>query len=187
MTVIEAYYEIEKYNDRIHHCYSSTGRANNGKKIYAIMDECPEVLNYWLPTGHSWWEKAFICVRTLEENIECNKRIDSFDDGIDYTVPNDSGLYFIGETHFNPITREEFYWVKIGKSNNLAKRMKQYNTCCPMLWRIDFAVGEEEFEEYYHNWLYTKAIATCNHNEEWFLVDRETYLEMCEKGFAYFN
>lgn len=187
MDVIEAYYEIEKYYERIQHCCSSTGRANNGRKIYAIMDECPEVLNYWLPTGHNWWEKAFVCVKPIEEKSSKYQKITNFEDGIDYTTPDNGGLYFIGETHFDPITKETFYWVKIGKADNLVERMRQYNTCNPMLWRIDYKIGAQNKEKFYHSLLFSKALATCNHNREWFLVSEKTYLEMCDKGFEYFN
>lgn len=123
----------------------------------------------------------------MEKIMACHPtKKNPFEDGINYDVKPEAGLYFIGETHFNPITHEEFYWVKIGKSTNLKKRMNQYNTCCPMLWRIDTSFDYDK-EEYYHNRLYRECVATCNHNEEWFMVDRETYLEMCEKGFAYFD
>ena len=52
----------------------------------------------------------------------------TFEDGINYEVPAEKGLYFIGETHFNPITDEKYYWVKVGKASNLKNRMKSYNT-----------------------------------------------------------
>ena len=110
----------------------------------------------------------------------------TFEDGINYEVPAEKGLYFIGETHFNPITDEKYYWVKVGKASNLKNRMKSYNTHNPMMWRIGFN-NEYDKEEYYHEQLQKVAIAKCNHNEEWFLVDRITYLEMCEKGFSYFS
>ena len=108
--------------------------------------------------------------------------VKAFDDGINYDAPDKAGLYFIGETHFNPRTMMLYYWVKIGLSINLRKRMKQYDTHCPMLWRIDFKT-DLEFdleieEEHYHDKLKEIATACCNHNEEWFLVDRETYLAM---------
>lgn len=132
--------------------------------------------------GHEEW---FPLMEAMME-LPPEKEIEDFNDGINYTAPTSKGLYFIGETHFNPFTNEKFYWVKIGKSTNLKKRMNQYNTCCPMLWRIGFSDKYDE-EEFYHDWLYEHCEATCNHNEEWFLVNRETYLEMCEKGFAYFD
>lgn len=111
---------------------------------------------------------------------------EAFDDGINYEAPAEKGLYFIGETHFNPLTDEKFYWVKIGKAINLKDRMKSYNTHNPMMWRIDFN-NEYDREEYYHSRLLEIAIAKCNHNEEWFLVDKNTYLAMCEKGFSFFG
>ena len=111
----------------------------------------------------------------------------SFEDGINYNTPEEDGLYFIGETHFNPYTHEEFYWVKIGMSTKLNRRMKEYDTHNPMLWRIDYKIGSADEEYIYHQLLGQKAIAKCNHNDEWFLVDRNTYLAMCEKGFSYFD
>ena len=95
-------------------------------------------------------------------------------------------MYFVGETHFNPITDEKFYWVKIGKATNLKQRMQNYNTHNPMLWRVDFSLDYDK-EEYYHKRLNEVAIAKCNHNNEWFLVDKTTYLEMSEKGFKFFE
>lgn len=109
-----------------------------------------------------------------------------FEDGINYTAPNKKGLYFVGETHFNPFTDEKFYWVKIGRGVNLKNRLRDYDTHNPMLWRIDFSTKFEK-EEWYHKKLNEVAIAKCNHNKEWFLVDRTTYLEMCEKGFKFFE
>ena len=115
-----------------------------------------------------------------------------FDDGINYDAPEYCGLYLIGETHFNPITNETFYWVKEGKANNIKKRLADYNTHCPMLYRIDFKKCFNEREAYrveaqYQAKLKECAIASNNHNKEWFLVDRNTYLEICAKGFNYFN
>lgn len=140
----------------------------NSEEIQAAYNYYPEAKKY--PT-------RFIKVGC---DTEC------FDDGIDYDAPDEPGLYFIGETHFNPKTDEKYYWVKVGKARSLKNRMKQYNTCNPMLWRIGFS-KEYDKEEHYHQLLANVAIAKCNHNEEWFLVNRETYLEMCEKGFSYFS
>ena len=113
-----------------------------------------------------------------------------FEDGINYEAPEAEGLYLIAEVNANPYTLELFYWVKPGYSKNIAERMKQYNTCCPMLWRASFKTdcdNPKREEKYYHLRMNKIGIAKCNHNEEWFLVDRETYLEICEKGFSYFD
>jgi len=162
--------------------FSGCDKTKKFRAAYSLYETYPEIQEKYLFTDAYKIADRFILKTNTAILIKTK-----FDDGIDYNTPIEGGLYFIGETHFNPITHEEFYWVKIGKSSNLAKRMRQYNTCCPMLWRIDFAVDEEDLEEFYHDLLYKEAIATCNHNEEWFMVDRKTYLEMCEKGFAYFD
>ena len=115
------------------------------------------------------------------------KRLEKCVDGIDYDAPDAPGLYFIGETHFNPATDEKYYWVKIGESDNLRKRMNHYNTSNPMLWRIGYKVGCNNEEKAYHERLRAVAVAKGVRNDEWFLVDRDTYLAMCEKGFRYFE
>lgn len=149
--------------------------------LYACFDEVREEFEY-CP------KEVALAKRFARRD---RKILNLFEDGINYAVPREAGLYFIGETHFNPYTKEEFYWVKIGLSTNLAKRMKQYDTHCPMLWRIAFKTNLHKCleieEEYYHDRLKEIAVAGCNHNEEWFLVNRETYLEMCDKGFSYFD
>lgn len=112
----------------------------------------------------------------------------AFKDGINYNAPDEKGLYFIGNTVFNPITHQEFYWVKVGMTaQTLQKRLRQYNTSNPMMWRIDYKENAEDEESYYHARLNSVCIATNGHSDEWFLVNRETYFEMCNKGFHYFD
>ena len=126
--------------------------------LYVAYDSIQQVFFY--DESQVTYKKRFIRRDLMRQNGE----LMPFADGINYKVPEEPGLYFIGETHFNPYTKED-----------------------PMLWRIDYLVNEENEEEYYHLRLAQIAIAKCNHNEEWFLVNRETYLEMCEQGFSYFN
>lgn len=119
------------------------------------------------------------------------KRLNTFDDSINYNAPEYCGLYFISETHFNPVTNEKFYWIKIGKASNIRERLRNYNTDCPMLYRIDFKKCSNknvyQLEKEYQMAIKSIALASNNHNKEWFLVDEETYLTMCKKGFAYFD
>lgn len=140
-----------------------------------IYNKCSDLQEQYTYTPFGIYSKRFQ-----------RKDYTAFDDEINYSAPKIEGLYFIGETHFNPITDEKYYWVKIGRATNLNRRMKDYNTHNPMLWRIDFSENYDK-EKYYHLKLNDVAIASCNHNEEWFLVDKNTYLEMCEKGFSYFD
>ena len=114
------------------------------------------------------------------------------DDGINYNFPDYGGLYLIGTTHVNPITEEFFYWVKVGRASKIASRMTSYKTCCPMCYYIDFKKitdtdTQQMAETSCHQRLRQVSLATCNHNKEWFLVDNETYLEICQKGFKYFT
>lgn len=113
-----------------------------------------------------------------------------FNDGIDreteLAYKKMMGLYFIAEVTQNPHTRETLYWVKIGYSSQLGKRVHQYDTHCPTTWRIDFC-EHAELESYYHNLLGACCIDRASGNEEWFRVDEATYFEMCEKGFSYFD
>ena len=121
----------------------------------------------------------------------CIGPIEQFSDGITRNPPSFCGVYLIGATHFNPITREEFYWVKNGKANNIAKRMAQYDTHSPMIYQIDFKECPDErtaykVESVYQSLLKEVAINSCANNAEWFRVTRETYLAICAKGFSYF-
>lgn len=113
-----------------------------------------------------------------------------FNDGIDRQTEKAfkkiEGLYFLGEVSFDPETAYVLYWVKIGYSSDLKSRLRNYDTHCPTTWRIDFST-DAELEHHYHKLLGACCIDRAAGNDEWFRVDRETYLEMCEKGFSYFN
>lgn len=100
-----------------------------------------------------------------------------------------TGLYLVGSTNFNPYTDEKFYWIKIGKAKNMWDRMGGYSTHNPMCWKADFLYGEEAYsmEGQYHAKLAAVAFEKGYRSDEWFRVSRETYLAICEKGFAYFK
>ena len=188
MTYEEAFEKFEEFLRRLHNCYSTAGKKNNGQICCNLLKEFPS-LPWKYDSDRRAWDDRFVRIATQKRVGTCATSINQFrqlNDGINYAAPSTAGLYFVGETHFNPFTKEEFYWVKIGRANNIHERMKQYNTCNPMLFRIDYS-HDYEREAYYHERLRMKSIAVCNHNLEWFLVDRNTYLEMCEKGFSYFN
>ena len=50
---------------------------------------------------------------------------------------------------------------------------------------IDWKENAQNIEELYHMALWRKSFK--RHRSEWFMVDKETYLEICEKGFSYFD
>lgn len=100
--------------------------------------------------------------------------------------PAEAGIYLIGETHFNPITREELYFLKVGSSINLRDRMKSYRTSNPCLFHIDYLLGHN-LEYTYQCELVEVAESLVEGTHEWMKVDRETYLAICEDGFNYFH
>lgn len=181
---------------KMNHCYTKLQKATTTaerrtwlKMAMDLMYDYPELYDYYTLNEDSW-----LLATRIKQIKDCpNFNLDTvprFKDGIDReterTFKKVVGLYFLGEVTANPETLELYYWVKIGYSSDLASRARQYDTHCPTTWRIDFCEnGELEF--YYHKLLGACCIDRATGNEEWFRVDRETYLEMCEKGFAYFD
>lgn len=196
MTLDTALSLMDMYYSRMRRCTSTQGRKNNGEKMYEIATECPEVEKYWIiDSAWTFWEDRFQKKSEITEKIEITvitslpkeKEVKVFEDGINYEAPAEAGLYMVGETHFDPTTDDTYYMVKIGKSSCLRKRMSQYNTSNPMLWRIGYYVGACDREEEFHRKLKKIAYRSFKHNNEWMLVDRETYLALCEQGFDYFE
>lgn len=105
-------------------------------------------------------------------------------------VPETCGLYLVGSTHFDPILEITYYWIKVGMSTNLVKRLNSYRTENPMIFVAD--TWEEDRETVFdaefvcHVKLSDVAIAQAQGTNEWFLVDRDTYLNICKQGFKYF-
>ena len=99
--------------------------------------------------------------------------------------PNQKGLYLIGQTFFNPITDEKFYWVKVGEASDLKRRRREYNTPTAMIWDIEYYVGDKLTEKGCHNKL--KEICLHRHADEWFSIPREEYLDICKRGFDWFE
>jgi len=176
--------KMDEWYNLLREAKTSADRAKYYKKMVALYKVDKTLRNRW-----EFHPSAKLFIQRFRKRLisvsEMAKK-KGFDDGIDYNVPACDGLYLIGETHFNPHTDEKFYWVKVGKATNLAERFRQYNTCNPMLFRIDFNTNGYNKEKFYHAKLAAICINKCNHNSEWFLVDRDTYLNICEKGFSYF-
>ena len=98
-------------------------------------------------------------------------------------------MYLVGNTNFNPFTKEEFYWIKVGKTTDLNKRMRSYATHNPMLWKADYKIVSHEHlnshEQLCHCIL--KTYGEQENYSEWYQVSRETYLNICDKGFSFFE
>ena len=156
-------------------------------KILQKIENYPVLLIFITYNPHRRaYKNRFIFDREAIDKFYKEFMVEPFVDDIDYDAPRYGGLYFVGQCVFNPYTDEKFYWVKIGRGANLNSRLNQYNTCTPALWRIGY-LEDYEAESKYHALLKSLCLNTHSHSREWFRVDRETYLEMCDKGFSYFD
>lgn len=107
-------------------------------------------------------------------------------------ITNSSGLYLIGNTVFDPTNYKTYYWVKVGAAvSNIKKRMSQYVTYNPMFYNIDSYVVKNNprkllaLEKGCH--LILSQIAITKKGQEWFMIDKDSYFDICEKGFNWFN
>ena len=182
--------DIEHYYNLLKTCTSTSGRASNGYKIIAIIKENPQVKKYWeyLPNEFYWIDRFKKIEKYVQPLYEAPPIFQDEATNL-RTAPECCGLYFIGETHFNPFTDEKFYCVKIGLSNNIKKRMNGYRSCTSMVYPIEFLETYDyiNLEHYYHNLLNQIAIYRNQNNDEYWFVDKETYLQMCQQGFDYFK
>lgn len=170
---------------------TSARRASYGYSIIRIIREYPQVEKYWeYKPNEFFWVNRFAKRDTTPPPIEfANKPVYRDEDTNLRDMPDYCGLYFLGDVRANPHTGEMFYSVKIGLSSNIKKRMNSYRTSNPMAYKIDCKPCEdyEIQEQWYQSLLSQIALYRNQNNDEWWFVDRDTYLEMCEKKFDYFS
>lgn len=103
-------------------------------------------------------------------------------------VPPYSGLYLIGSVYLNPRTNKPLYFVKVGQSKNLEKRVNQYYTYNPFFKFIDFVLVDSKKllkeEKSYHELLSQKCKWGTG---EWFVVEEKAYFNLVEYGFSILN
>ena len=104
-----------------------------------------------------------------------------------------SALYFLGMMCTNP-DEKEYYLVKIGSSNNIARRIKDYAVTNPMIYHDNIFLPCEESElkrkEYNcHKYLASMAYAIAQNSNEWFYTTKENYFLLCNmfKDFTFFQ
>ena len=123
-------------------------------------------------------------------------------------IPKQAGLYLVGNVVLNPISGEVYYLIKVGMSANLYDRMKSYSTSNPMMFHIDYLIIEDDvdydkvpsykrttlksrkikpIEEQYHKAMENLNFTRFEYAQEWFLVSKEIYLDICAKKFGFFN
>lgn len=95
-----------------------------------------------------------------------------------------AGLYFIGCVGCNPVTDEYQYCVKVGKSSDIGNRLKQHSSSNPLLYHGNASLrinGNLHLAETNcHKFLDRYAIGMPTGTNEWWFVDKVTYMKMCE-------
>ena len=174
------------YNDLI--AATKEERKNHlGEWMVGMFQSIPELAECWeYHPNELVWDNRFVKKFEPKEN---NLPI-FYDERTNLKkAPKAEGLYFVGHSAFNPENGEVQYWIKIGESSNLYNRLKTYRTCVPSAFVIGFKeTSKAGFEESrYHYLIEQIALYRNQNNAEWYMVNRETYLEMCEKSFDYFS
>ena len=170
-------YWMDEYYQRLRKCESTTGKKNNFLKMMEIYNRSEVIREKWslVPIGHydNRFKKRKITKKQKKVTIHT------------------CGLYMVGSVYMNPYTKEEYYWIKVGKSTDIESRILTYKTHNPMIWVNDtLEVGTEyldKMEKLCHRQLKLISSEVADNTKEWFLVSRETYLEICEKGWDYFE
>ncbi len=177
---------FETLFNKLNNANGTWERVAVGKQLIFLITNCPEIAEEWVYRPEEFlWQDRFI------KKVNVGKEVPTFYDARTNlkNAPNASGLYFFGNTAFNPETGEVQFWVKIGLGSNLHNRVKSYCTCNPST----FVIGYKETSNYaneehqYHQLLEKVALYRNQNNTEWWMVDRETYLMMCKKSFDFFK
>lgn len=92
-----------------------------------------------------------------------------------------AGIYLIGQTTFDPITKELFYWVKVGQTSNLKGRLSSYQTNNPAIFYIDLLNIGVRYES--DCVLALRLISKKTHRDEWVQVDAKTFSDIYNNGF----
>lgn len=119
------------------------------------------------------------------------KPLPVFEDGYSIPVaPEDCGLYLMSSTHFDPITDKKIYCIKVGMSNKLCNRVRGYHSENPFAFLLDTIIFDPEdvgkAEHDCHVMLSDVADAIARDTDEWFIVKKEIFDEICDKKFKYF-
>ena len=169
----------------------------NSKYHYDIAVELyntfPFLQEIWSYYPHAHFIKDRFHKKVYSLKIEEDKITISSKEIPPFETPKEdkiSALYLVGNTNFNPFTKEEFYWIKVGKTTDLKKRMRGYATHNPMLWKADYKKISNKYlhaHEQICHFILAKYGIQDENSKEWYRVSRETYLTICEQGFAFFE
>ena len=169
-------------------------------KEHASLEEISEITGYAIPTVRVYVNRYSELVDNYDEFFNPNKPprvryvrtpLPYYEDGyIKKEISEDCGVYLVGSTHFDPLTGKRYFWIKVGMASNLRKRLNGYRSENPMLFiadlmEVDYA-DVYEIERSCHIMLSDVAKAQAKGTDEWFLVDRKTYMNICQQGFDFF-
>ena len=189
-------YRIQKMNSS----WSSSNKKYHYQFILELFEKYPELNKYYWFNDNAYYyddrirEKEKIHIFSTENENNINE----YDPERKWQMGNGvtSGLYFIGNIEYNPILEKPIYWVKIGKAENIEKRLQQYRTHNPSFWHngCNLPLYKEElkpYEDIAHVRIAENALQKHPNADEWFAVTKEIYFELCrvlstEKGFYEF-
>ena len=190
MTFVE---EMENHYVKLITLSSYSARRNHLDACITIYESHPEVQKYFVYRPYMRNLDCRFTRRSLrKDDLNCafsdiNNRSELSVYHIDcLNISNYeyvSGLYFLGDIKYDPVYGK-IYLVKIGCSSNLSKRLSQYLTYNPMFFckaSILETNAYEYAEENAHKFLTRVSIGRPEYSKEWFIVDEETYFELCDK------
>lgn len=179
---------FERLYNKLIHANGTFQRVAVGRKMIDLITTTPEIAEVWIYRPDEFlWQDRFV----KKEIVPLERNVPTFYDNRTNlkNAPETSGLYFFGSTAFNPETSEVQFWVKIGLGSNLQKRVKSYGTYAPSIFIIGYKETRNHYNEehQYHKLLENIALYRNQNSTEWWMVDKEAYLQMCQKGFSFFD
>lgn len=97
------------------------------------------------------------------------------------------GLYFIGQIGYNPILNKNIYFVKVGQTSDISKRIKTYLGYNPLIYYNHSNLPCQDtnlrkaYESICHEYLSHYAINMGQNSFEMFQVSEENYFKLCEQ------
>ena len=129
-------------------------------------------------------------IQYVRNNLSNNGRVMYGDGKMNLkNIPNDSGIYLIGEVSYEDDTQYLVHKVKVGQGKNLLKRLNTYTTYTTSIKLFDtlrvHPIMLDTEEERYQNILeqYGWHIG----NTEWFVISEQNYQILKCHGFSGFN
>lgn len=99
-----------------------------------------------------------------------------------------SGLYLIGTINYDIRNGKVLYFVKVGKSTNLKRRIKEYDTHNPFMVKIGYKNIEkeklDEKEKLCHDKL--KEVGFTVFSDEWFCVSETVFYKIYNRKWKFF-